>query len=129
MYVEPFLIFPGTCRDALDFYAEALGGKITHIQTVGDSPLAAAPEHADRVFNAIFAADGLRLRASDGEPGRDPVVGQNFAMFVVCPNEGRQERIFSTLADGGRVLFPLRDGFGMVVDRFAVQWMIDIERP
>ena len=127
MHVQPYLMFPGTCRDALNFYATALGGAIEHVQTMAESPLPAAPEYADRIFNAVFHADGIRFMASDGEPGKDPQVGHNFAMFVSCPDEDKQQQIFSTLSEGGRVMFPLNGGFGMVEDQFEIRWMIALD--
>ncbi len=126
MNVQPYLMFPGTCREALGFYADVFRGSTTLLQTVGESPLPAPPEHADRVFNAVFEADDLKFRASDGEPGNDPAVGQNFALFVGCADAGEQQRVFTALEEGGRVLFPLSEGFGMVEDRFAFRWMITL---
>ena len=129
MRVQPYLIFPGTCRDALDFYAQALGGAADHVQTVGESPLPAPPEHADRIFNAVFVAGELRFMASDGEPGRELQVGHNFAMFLSCRDAETQQRIFSALAEGGRVLFQLDRGFGMLEDQFQIRWMIALDTP
>lgn len=127
MHVQPYLMFPGTCREALEFYADALGGEIEHVQTVGESPMPASPEHADRIFNSVFAAGPLRFMASDGEPGKDPRNGRNFAMFVSCTSPEEQEQVFAALSKGGRVLFPLADGFGMLEDPFEVWWMIALE--
>jgi PhnB protein len=126
MHVQPYLIFPGTCRDALEFYAETLGGTIEHVQTVAESHLPAAPEHGDRVFHSVFVAGDLRFMASDGEPGKDPQVGHNFAMFLTCDDDEQQGRIFSTLQEGGRVMVPLDGGFGMLEDRFGIRWMIGL---
>ena len=127
MHVQPYLIFPGTCREALDFYAQAFGGKIEHIQTVGESPLPAAPEHADRIFNSVLSAGDLTLRASDSEAGKDQRVGENVALFVVFDSPEDQERVFATMAEDGNVLFPLDHGFGMLEDRFQIRWMMALE--
>lgn len=124
MHLQPYLMFPGTCRRALEFYADVFGGAIAHLQTVGDSPLPAAPEHADRVFNSIFTAGDLRFMASDGEPGKDPTVGQNVAMFVTCADVDEQRRVFEALARGGHIIMPLGTGLGMVADPFGIQWMV-----
>ena len=124
MKLEPYLIFPGTCREALEFYSKVFGGTVELIQTMSESPLPSAPEHADRIFNAVFAADELRLRASDGEPDKDPRVGENVSLFVTCPDAREQQRIFEALAEGGRIIFPLEGGFGMVEDRYRFWWML-----
>ena len=62
--------------------------------------------------------------ASDAEPGKDPAVGENFAMFVNCPSAEAQQRVFTALSEGGRVVMPLAGGFGMVEDPFGVRWMV-----
>ena len=40
MKLNPYLAFNGQCREAFEFYEKALGGKITFIQTIGESPMA-----------------------------------------------------------------------------------------
>lgn len=120
-------MFPGTCREALDFYKDVFGGDVELMQTVGESPLPSEPEHADRIFNAVFSAGDLRIRACDGEPGKDPQVGENVAMFVSCSGADEQRRVFDMLAEGGKVMFPLEGGFGMVEDRYRFWWMIALD--
>jgi len=44
-----------------------------------------------------------------------------------------EQRIFSTLADGGVVRFPIQQTFwaarfGMLVDQFGIPWMINCEK-
>jgi PhnB protein len=44
------------------------------------------------------------------------------------------QRIFDGLAKGGRIEMPFEKtfwaaGFGMVVDRFGVPWMVNCEQP
>lgn len=124
MRVQPYLIFPGTCRDALQFYTVALNGRIESITSIGDSPVPAPPEHHDRVYNAVFKSGDLRFMASDARPEQDPVPGQNIALFLTCPDEATQSSVFDALGAGGQVLFPLADGFGMVADRYGIRWMI-----
>ena len=124
MHLHPYLIFPGTCREALRHYEQALDGTIDLMQTVGESHLPHEPQHADRIFHSNFVAGDVRFGASDGEVGKDPVIGQNFSMFLTVPDVERQGRIFDALGDGGSVIFPLNQGFGMVEDRFGIRWMI-----
>ena len=124
MHLQPYLIFPGTCREAIHFYAETLGGAIDVIQTYGESHLEVPAEHAERVFNSVLSASGVTIRASDGEPGNDQRIGQNIALFLLCESSDEQERVFAALAEGGQVVFPLEGGFGMVEDRFEIRWMV-----
>ena len=124
MNLHPYLIFPGTCRAAMNFYAECLGGTLVHLQTVGDSHLEVAPEPADRIFHSILVAGDIRIGASDGQVGQDPVMGQNFSLFVMIPDEGAQARLYEALMEGGTAIMPLSEGFAMLEDRFGIRWML-----
>ncbi len=122
--LNPYLMFPGTCREALTFYGECLDGEIVSIRTFRESPVEVAEEHRDRVFNAEFRAEGLFLRASDDLQTQPVTRGSNFALFVAFSDPDERAQAFQALAVGGKVLFPLEQGFGMVVDRFGIQWML-----
>lgn len=122
--LQPYLIFAGTCEEALNFYADCLGGEIVMLQRYSESPLEVGEEHGDRVFNAVFRADGLSFMASDNQPQEEISTGTNFSMFVTFSDADEQAKSFEALARGGQVIFPLRDGFGMVRDRFEVPWML-----
>jgi len=120
----PYLIFSGNCREALEFYAECLSGEITSIQTVGESPMDVPDEHKDRIFDAEFKAEGIRIKASDDMPGQPSAVGKNFAIFVTFSDHNEQKQVFDKLAKDGQIQFPLENNFGMLVDKYNIQWML-----
>ncbi len=105
--LNPYLMFSGNCREALTFYQECLGGEITSIQTYAESPLGVPDEHGHRIFNAVFRADELLLRASDDMPNHPVTRGSNFALFVAFSDKEEQERSFATLSDGREDLLPV----------------------
>ncbi|HMQ05529.1 MAG TPA: VOC family protein [Pyrinomonadaceae bacterium] len=37
--VNPYIAFSGNCREAIDFYKQALGAEEVYSQTYGDSPM------------------------------------------------------------------------------------------
>ncbi len=120
----PYLMFSGNCREALEFYAECLGGEITSIVTVGESPLPAPDKHKDRIFDAELRAENVRIKASDDLPDQPLVKGGNFAVFVTFTDTDEQKQVFEKLSAGGQVQFPLENNFGMVVDKYNIQWML-----
>ena len=122
--LNPYLMFPGTCREALEFYASCLGGEITKMQTVGESPMDMPGAFQDRIFDAAMQAEGVLIRASDDQPGHEVTAGSNFALFVMFDDSAEQQQVFDKLAEGGRILFPLANGFGMVADKYQIQWML-----
>ena len=124
----PYIMFPGTCKEALNFYTECLGGEITRLQTVAESHLQVAGEHKQRIFDSEFKADKIRFKASDDDPNQPLVAGQNFALFVDFSDETEQRAAFEKLSGGGKVLFPLEQTFGMVVDKYGIQWMLNLAK-
>lgn len=120
----PYLMFSGNCREALTFYAACFDGEIATIQTVGESPLDVPEEHQDRIFDSEFRAENIRLKASDDMPEYGVTAGTNFAIFVPFADHAKQQKVFDKLAEGGQVQFPLENNFGMVVDKYQVQWML-----
>ncbi len=125
--LQPYLIFAGNCEEALTHYARCLGGQIVMLQRYSESPLDVAEEHGSRVFNSVFRADDITFMASDNLPEHMLQSGSNFAMFVTFSDPSEQARTFEELGRDGRVLMPLREGFGMLQDRFEVRWMLALE--
>lgn len=124
----PYLMFSGECREALQFYETCLDGEITVLRTVAESPLnipeEAPQEMKDRIFDAEFKGGSIHFKASDDMPGNEVSVGSNFAMFIGSPDVVERRRVFEKLSEDGQVTFPLDDNFGMVTDKFNIQWMI-----
>ena len=122
--LQPYLIFPGACREALEFYSVCLGGEIVEIQTYAEAPMDFPSDSDTRVFNSVFRAGDLQFMASDCLPNQDLPPGANFAMFVTFSDQQEQVRAFDRLTEGGKVLMPLADSFGMAEDKFQIRWML-----
>ncbi len=120
----PYVVFPGTCKEAIEFYKDILGGEITILQTFGESPIDVPPESQDSIFNSELRAGDFVLKASDHIPGHEVTIGSNISLFTVFPDQDTQEEVFGKLSEGGKVLFPLEGNFGMLVDKYGVQWML-----
>jgi PhnB protein len=133
MQLKTYVNFPGTCAEAFRFYEKHLGGKIGMMMTHGQAPdqTLAKPEWRDAVLHARIALGGTELMGAD-IPNAQPVRSAYLSLAV--DSDGEAERIFSALADGGRVLMPMEETFfasrfGQVQDRFGINWMILHERP
>ncbi len=127
--IHPYLIFNGNCREAMEFYAEALGGKL-QLMTWAEAP-EPPQEGADRVMHSrLMLRDGL-LMASDTPAGQPPTPeGRNVGLSIECSSREEEQRIFRALSEGGHVMMPLQDTFwgahyGMLTDKFGIWWMLD----
>jgi PhnB protein len=126
--VTPYLIFPGTCREALAFYEHCFGGEVVKINTFAESSLDVPDWYGHRIFNSEFRSDHVRLMASDDMPGQEVTVGSNVALFVVFDDRAMLDAVFGKLSEGGNVLFPIDNGFGMLVDRYGIRWMLETRK-
>ncbi len=132
-HLQPYLFLYGRCEEALEFYKGAFGGSY-EIMRVADTPMASQmpPDAANRVMHASFSADGIAFFASDGQGVKpvDPDAG-NVSLALSFEDAARGERVFTALAEGGKVTMPIDTAFwggrfGMVVDKFGSEWMMTL---
>lgn len=142
------LNFPGTARQALDFYQAVFGGTVT-AATYGDLGMPADAPGADKiVFGQVENDNGFRVMAYD-IPGQDTtdtstlaghtrrengatITDRTFFQSVRGETLDEVTTIWDALAEGADVIEPLAaspwsPGFGMLTDRFGVTWVIDVQ--
>lgn len=136
MKLSTYLNFDGNCREAFEFYAELLGGKIVSLMRYGETPgcedMPAAER--DRIMHARLEIGGDALMATDSTSAYPyHRIRCAYVVFDVgTPEEA--ERIFAALSAGGNVEMPMQETFwahryGITVDRFGVPWMINCAKP
>jgi PhnB protein len=133
MEIQPYLFFDGRCEEALEFYQGALGARVDMLMRFKDSPEPPQPGMVppgaeSKVMHASFRIGDSMVLASDGRCQGHPAF-QGFSLSLTVANEAEAERLFAALADRGQVQTPLTKTFfsprfGMVADRFGVQWMV-----
>ncbi|NML33001.1 VOC family protein [Paraburkholderia antibiotica] len=135
MYVQPYVFFNGRCQEALDYYTDKLGAQVTFKMLYKEAPPDAhnppRPELADKIMHASIRQGSTVWMASDGTC--DPAGGSmnGFSLSLTADDAPSAEKYFNALADGGHVMFPFQPtfwskGFGMVVDRFGLSWMVGV---
>jgi PhnB protein len=138
MKVQPYLFFDGRCEEAIEFYKKVLGAKDVMMMRFKDNPEPqgngmCAPGNDDKIMHANFTIGDDVLMASDGNCGGNPKF-EGFSLSYSVPDEATAERVFDALADGGKVQMSLSKTFfsprfGMVADRFGVNWMVIVAEP
>jgi PhnB protein len=134
--MEAYLTFNGNTAEALAFYAQCLNGKVLFSMTWGESPMAAEmpAEARARIMHSTLEARGHKLMAADAMPGQPFEGFKGFSLSVQSKDVKEGEKLFSALSDGGKVAMPFAPtfwaaGFGMLVDKFGVAWMVNCEHP
>ena len=132
MRISTHLMFGGTCEEAFTLYARVLGATFTKF-TYGGSPMAdqAPPGWDDKIMHATLTVGDQEVAGADVAPDRFQPP-QGFAMMINPPTAERAAEIFGALSDGGTVIMPIQEtfwspAFGVVVDRFGIQWEINYE--
>ena len=137
--VHVYVNFPGTTREAFEFYETVFGTKIAMIQTFGDTSfMPNVPDAAKaKVMHAqLTITESVHLMASDAVDGFGPPVtfGNNFHISIVANDKAEADRVFAALSVGGRIAMPIANApwgpyFGMCAYQFGVQWMVSLPHP
>jgi len=132
--MQAYLNFNGNAAEALAFYAQCLDGKVVFSMTFAESPMAAqTPEsHKNRLMHATLEAQGQQIMASDLPPNFPFEGFKGFSLSVQGKTVEDGKKRFDALAAGGQVTMPYGEtfwakGFGMLVDKFGVPWMVNVE--
>jgi PhnB protein len=127
--LTPYLLFDGTCAEAMEFYQRCLGGKL-NMTRVKDSPAKEQmqPFQQERILNAHLSAGAMEISASDWLAlNETPARGNTVCLFVTGGTFDELKAIFDKLADGAQVTNPLVEMFfgvyGALNDKFGVRWM------
>jgi len=128
--LNPYLNFPGTARQAMEFYRDVLGGDLK-INTFGEYGMADAPNKDNVMHAQLETPAGFTLMAADLPPGMEYQPGQNISISLSGEDADALRAYWDKLAGAGTVTMQLEkqmwgDEFGMVVDQFGVPWMVDI---
>jgi len=127
--INPYLNFDGSTRDAMEFYARALGGKL-EMKTNKDFGMPGPDEN--RIMHAKLASGAAVIMASDSQHGVPVHMGDNVWISVDNTSAAEQDKQFAAISQGGTVVMPLAEQFwgarfGMVKDKFGLGWMFNCE--
>lgn len=133
--ITPYLHFMGNAEEAMTLYKSALGGEFTTIGRFKDVPGGEkmSPEDQQKLMHiSLTLPNGGVIMATDILSSMEHalVVGNNYHICLHTKSEAETEKFFNALAVGGRVTMPLNKTFwgayfGMCVDKFNIQWMIN----
>ena len=137
-----YLNFNGNTEEAFNHYRSVFGGEFAGIMRWKDMPGACGGdgtvpiEDQEKIMHmSLPLGGGQVLMGTDALKSTGEVsMGTNFHIVIGPESKEEADRFFSALADGGKTTMPLQDTFwgayyGMLTDRFGVQWMINYELP
>ena len=132
---NPYLHFMGNTEEAMNFYKSVFGGTFTVFQRFKDLPGAVrmAPAEQEKIIHvSLSIGNGIMIMATDAleSMGQKLVAGNNFHICIHPESVAETDRLFQELSNEGRAEMPLNETmwgayFGMVRDKFGIQWMIN----
>lgn len=129
--LNPYIQFDGSAREALEFYKEVFGGDLT-TSTFKEFGAGHGPDDDDKLMHGqLESPSGFTLMAADTPQGMTYNPGENIAVSLSGDDGDDLRGYYSKISDGGKVTVPLEkqmwgDEFGMVTDRFGINWMFNI---
>jgi PhnB protein len=128
--LTPYILFPGTAREALTFYAEVFGGEV---ELSSFAEFARADGPADAIAHGYLVDAPVALYAADVAGDDVAFRAQGLMLSLLGTADAMTlRRWFTRLADGGTVVDDLQErpwgAFdGQVIDRYGVPWLIGFE--
>jgi PhnB protein len=130
MKLHPHINFGGRCEDAFHFYAATIGTTLGTMLTWGDSPMSpqVPAEWHGKICHASMSVGDCELAGVD-DPFEQYEPPKGFQLVLEVDEPDEAERIFSTLAQNGRVILAMQSTFwsgiyGIVLDQFGLRWEI-----
>jgi len=130
--LNPYLNFRGQAREAMEFYAAALGGELSTSTFADHGGMGVPAEEEGNVMHSQITVDGrLVLMGSDVPSHLEHAAPAGHAVSLSGDDEPRLRQWWERLSEGATIQEPLAvapggDAFGMLRDRFGVDWMINI---
>ena len=131
--VTPYIAFKGNCREAIDFYKEALGAELLYAGTYGDSTMAEMGP-ADAIMHATIKVGDTHIMMCDDLRPEGASGPSNISLALGLSDAAKARQYFDDLSDGGKVTMPLdktfwAEAFGMLTDKFGINWMVNCDAP
>ena len=127
--MTPYLLFDGSCRQAMEFYQSCFGGELTatKVKDTAVKDHMPAVQH-EKILNARLRSENFDISASDWlRPDRTPVRGNTVCLYLSDGTHKELQSLFERLSEGAEVTDPLQEQFfgtyGALNDKFGVRWM------
>ena len=134
MKIITSLSFNGQCREAFEFYARVLGGKVTaYPYGEGTPDMPVDPKYKDWLMHCWLEVGDQAMIGADMLEEWAPNIGKpknGFDVTLQTDDIDEARRWFDALKEGGKVVMDFAEtfwspGYGSLVDRFGIPWMVN----
>ena len=130
--LNPYLGFRDNARQAMEYYKDAFGGRLT-MSTFKEYHASKDPGEDNKIMHSILETEnGITLMGADTPNSMEYRAGTSMSVSLSGDNEAELTAYFQKLSAGGTIREPLKkapwgDTFGMFTDRFGIAWLVNIE--
>ncbi len=137
--INPYLGFESNCKQAFDFYKSVFGGEFALVMKFGEVPKEfqmpgqSAAENEKIMHIALPIGKSAVLMGSDRPAAMGPgKKGDTYSVAIAAESKSEADKLFNGLSAGGQVTMPMVDAFwgayfGMCVDKFGINWMVNFD--
>ena len=129
MNLNPYISFRDQAREALEFYQSVFGGELA-LDTFAQFDMGQDPSENDLIMHGqLETPAGFVLMAADTPSTMPYTPAAGVAISVSGDDEATLQAYWDALAADGTVGMPFETPpwggrFGMVTDRFGIDWML-----
>jgi len=129
--LNPYINFDTKTKNAMEFYKTIFGGTLT-MSTFKEAGVPSEGAEADKIMHAMLVADnGITIMASDTPAHMEYKPGNNISVSLSGNDEAELRGYWDKLSEGAQISMPLGkapwgDTFGMLTDKFGIQWLVNI---
>ena len=129
--LNPYITFNNQAKEAMEFYKTVFGGKLV-TSTYKEGGVSQDPAEGDKLMHAMLEAhNGLVLMGADNPSHDKYEAGTNISISLSGDNESELKGYWDKLSNGAKITAPLSkapwgDTFGMLTDKFGIQWLVNI---
>ena len=128
--LNPYLNFQDSAREAMTFYHSVFGGELT-VSTFGDFHASEDPSEVDKVMHSqLESPNGFVLMAADTPNAMTFTPQAGVSVSLSGDDEDTLRGYWERLSEDGTIVMPFEKApwgatFGMCVDRFGTNWMVN----
>lgn len=132
--LNPYLNFPGNTEEAFNFYKSVFGGEFQTLVRFKDTQEAGRlpANEQDKLMHIALPIGQNILMGTDAleSMGHKLHAGDNISLSFHADSKEQADKLYAGLSAGGQATMPMADMFwgdyfGMLTDRFGIQWMIN----
>jgi PhnB protein len=137
--INPYINYQGNTEEAFNFYKSVFGGEFSTMMRFKDMPGMAdklTPDESTKIMHVALPVAGNTMMATDmlESQGHTLKLGNNLTLCLDADSKEEADKLFNALSAGGKIGAQIADApwgayWGMLTDKFDVQWMINYTYP